>query len=84
MLDVRMEVAGKYSIAARQKWFVKGVNCGPFAPNSTDQFLPDMEQLRADFAQLHPLRTNCVRVCHPLVVGWGLDIAFEAGISQLC
>jgi GT2 family glycosyltransferase len=76
----RVRRDGKFFRLGREKFFVKGVTYGPFAPNSAGEYLPSPEQTRRDFEQILGLGCNCIRVYHvpPL---WLLDLAMEVGLK---
>ena len=76
----RVRRDGKFFRLGNQKFHVKGVTYGPFAPNAEGHYLPSREQTRKDFAQILELGCNCVRVYH-LPPSWFLDMAQEMGLK---
>ena len=70
----RVQRDGKFFRLGEEKFYVKGVTYGPFAPNSEGLFLPSAEQVRKDFEQLRKLGANCLRIYH-LPPKWFLDLA---------
>ena len=51
--DSRPIIDGKFFRVGKEKFFVKGITYGPFAPNADGESLPSREQT-AKYAQLHP------------------------------
>lgn len=74
--------AGKYLRLEGEKFLVKGVSYGPFAPNERGEPLPDPSQVRRDFSHIRQLGGNAVRVYFPPPV-WFLDEAVEHGLRVL-
>ncbi len=75
-------VAGKYLVQGRDKYYIKGVSYGPFAPNRQGEPFPEIEQLREDFSHLRSLGGNAVRVYFPPPM-WVLDEASAYGHKVL-
>ncbi|MFN3407942.1 MAG: glycosyltransferase [Limisphaerales bacterium] len=78
----RVSVDGKFFRLGREKFFVRGVTYGPFAPNAAGQPWASPEQTAADFAQLRQLGANVVRVYH-VPARWLLDLAHQHGLKLL-
>src|SRR5581483_6242303 len=76
----RVRRDGKFFRLGADKFYVKGVTYGPFAPNSDGHPLPDPAQVRKDFEQIRDLGGNCVRVYH-VPPAWFLDLAIECGLK---
>ncbi len=72
----RVCVSGKFFELDGQKWYLKGLTYGPFAPNSEGLFLPERNRLLADFQQIRELGANCLRLYHRPPT-WLLDAALE-------
>lgn len=74
----RITVDGKFFSAGGRRWFLKGLTYGPFAPNASlgGHYLPDLAQIRKDFAQIQRLGGNAIRVYHVPPVEL-LDLAAE-------
>ena len=70
----RVRRDGKFFRLGADKFFVKGVTYGPFAPNSRGENLPETEQVERDFAHIRSIGCNCIRVYH-LPPTWLLDLA---------
>jgi GT2 family glycosyltransferase len=60
----RVRVDGKFFRLGEEKFWVKGVTYGPFAPNDAGHHLPEPEQLERDLAQLRALGANTIRLYH--------------------
>jgi glycosyltransferase involved in cell wall biosynthesis len=78
----RVRRDGKFFRLGDDKFYVKGVTYGPFAPNSDDEALPEKPQVRLDFAQIRELGGNCIRLYH-LPPPWLLDVAQDYGLKIL-
>lgn len=76
----RVRRDGKFFRLGADKFFVKGVTYGPFAPDHNGLFLPGPSQTRADFEQIRALGGNCVRIYHVPPV-WFMDLALEMGLK---
>ena len=61
----RVRVSGKFFRIGGQKWFPKGLCYGPFRANRFGESLPEPERVNADFAHIHELGANCVRLYFP-------------------
>src|SRR5260370_39843109 len=77
---------GKYIYQDGQKFFVRGVSYGPFAPNSRGESYPEPDRVAADFALMGELGANLVRT-YVIPPPWMCDLAVKhelrlmAGIS---
>jgi GT2 family glycosyltransferase len=78
----RVSVDGKFFRLGKAKFFVKGVAYGPFAPNSAGQPWASVDQTTQDFARIHELGANVVRVYY-VPPKWILDLAQQHGIKLL-
>lgn len=77
----RVRTDGKFFRLGDQKFWVKGVTYGPFAPREGSGLqLPEAPQLHQDFRQIRGLGANVIRVYHvpPREV---LDLAHEYGLK---
>lgn len=74
-----VSVDGKFFRNQSQKWYVKGMTYGPFAPNEEGLFLPPRHDLARDFQHITSLGANCVRLYHP-PPAWVPDEAAAAGL----
>jgi hypothetical protein len=76
----RVRRDGKFFRLGAEKFHVKGVTYGPFAPDADRCYLPGPAQARRDFEQLVELGANCLRIyCVP--PKWFLDLAHEMGLK---
>ncbi len=75
----RVRRDGKFFRLGEEKFYVKGVTYGPFAPNRDGDPLPEAEQVRRDFRQIVDLGANVVRIYHT-PPRWFLDMALEMGV----
>lgn len=76
----RVKVEGKFFRLGSDKFFVKGVTYGPFAPNQDKEAFPSLTQAQSDMGLLQELGANLIRVYH-LPPRWFLDLAMENGIK---
>lgn len=76
----RVRRDGKFFRLGEEKFYVKGVTYGPFAPNRDTLPFPERQQVRKDFEQIHRLGANCIRIYH-LPPQWLLDMAGEIGLK---
>jgi O-antigen biosynthesis protein len=70
----RTRVDGKFFRLGAEKFYVKGVTYGPFAPNSAGEMFPEPDQAAHDFCQIRDLGANVLRVYYP-PPSWLLDLA---------
>ena len=70
----RVTLDGKFFRLGRQKFPVKGVAYGPFAPNLAGEPFAGPEQTERDLVAIRQLGANLVRVYEPPPV-WFLDLA---------
>lgn len=73
---MRVCAAGKLFELGGQRWLLKGLTYGPFAPNSSGKYFPELARLATDFAQARALGANCLRVYHKPTPAL-LDLALE-------
>jgi glycosyltransferase involved in cell wall biosynthesis len=78
----RVSVDGKFFRLGEQKFYVKGVAYGPFAPNAAGQLFASPEQTASDFAQIREQGANVVRV-YQVPQKWFLDLAVDHGLRVL-
>src|SRR4051812_12377522 len=76
----RVRRDGRFFRLGTEKFCVKGVTYGPFAPNADGEALPTRERTRADFELVRELGANCVRVYHN-PPPWFLDLADSVGLK---
>lgn len=80
VLTDRVRRDGKFFRLRSEKFYVKGVTYGPFAPDKHGLPLPSREQVRKDFRQMQELGANCLRIYH-VPPRWMLDLAHEHGLK---
>src|SRR6266550_493875 len=68
----RVRRDGKFFRLGAEKFYVRGVTYGPFAPNSDGEAFPSRTLTRKDFEQIVEMGANCVRIYH-LPPTWFLD-----------
>lgn len=78
----RVTVDGKFLRLGADKFTVKGVTYGPFAPNEAGEFFASPEQTKADFALIQELGANTLRVYHT-PPRWFMDLAQASGLKLL-
>jgi glycosyltransferase involved in cell wall biosynthesis len=78
----RVRVDGKFFRLGADKFFVKGVTYGPFAPNAHGEMFPVPDQARRDLAQIQSLGANVLRVYY-VPPRWFLDLLAEHGLKVL-
>jgi len=76
----RVRRDGKFFRLGAEKFFVKGVTYGPFAPGADGHHLPAPDVVRRDFELIRELNANCIRIYHVPPV-WFLDLADECGLK---
>ncbi|MDO8434063.1 MAG: glycosyltransferase [Candidatus Binatus sp.] len=75
----RLSTRGKYLFDGAQKFYVRGVSYGPFAPNSRGERYPEAERVAADFALMRTLGANVLRVYVP-PPAWMVEEAARADL----
>src|SRR5689334_136336 len=78
----RVRVDGKFFRLGEQKFYVKGLTYGPFAPNPQGEYFAGPEQTRADFELIRQLGANVLRVYY-VPPKWFLDLALEFGLRVM-
>jgi glycosyltransferase involved in cell wall biosynthesis len=78
----RVRLDGKFFRLDEQKFYVKGVCYGPFAPNLAGESFPALEQAARDCALVRELGSNLLRV-YEAPPRWFLDLAWEHGLKLL-
>ena len=78
----RVSVDGKFFRLGAEKFYVKGVAYGPFAPDPAGSRFSSPDQTAQDFALIRTLRANVIRVYH-IPSKWLLDLAAEHGLKLL-
>jgi GT2 family glycosyltransferase len=75
----RIRRDGKFFRLGSEKFYVKGVTYGPFAPNKDGEPLPERAQVRRDFEQMRELGANCLRI-YNIPPQWMLNLCQEMGL----
>ena len=75
----RIRRDGKFFRLGSDKFYVKGVTYGPFAPNRDGEPLPERAQVRRDFEQVLELGANTLRI-YNIPPKWMLDLAQVMGL----
>src|SRR5690348_8233868 len=78
----RVTVDGKFFRVGQEKFFLKGITYGPFAPNDQTGTFASPEQTARDFIQLRELGANLLRVYY-VPPRWLLELASEHGLKLL-
>src|SRR5512138_2371528 len=78
----RVSVDGKFFRLGGNKFYVKGVAYGPFAPNAAGQPFVSPEQTASDFVQIRELGANLIRI-YAVPGQWFLDLAAQHGLKVL-
>ena len=78
----RVEVDGRSFRLGGQKFHVKGVTYGPFAPDASGQTFATPERTALDFALVQELGANVVRLYH-VPPPWLLDLAAGHGLKVM-
>ena len=69
----RVTVDGKFFRLGENKFFVKGLSYGPFAPDADGKTFASPEQTAADFQFIRSANANLIRVYH-VPDPWFLDL----------
>ncbi len=77
-----IRVRAKFFFDGNEKFFVKGVTYGPFAPDEEGHFVGAPAQARRDFAQMCEMGVNLLRIYH-VPPRWFLDLAREHRLRVL-
>jgi GT2 family glycosyltransferase len=73
---------GKFFFAGGEKFFVKGVTYGPFAPGSHGSPFPERPVVERDFTLMRELGANTLRT-FTVPPRWLLDLAAEYGLRVI-
>ena len=76
----RVRRDGKFFRLGDEKFHVKGVTYGPFAPDANGQHFATRAQTRKDFEQILELGGNCVRIYY-VPPEWFLELARDMGVK---
>ena len=78
----RIILDGKFFRCGGEKFYLRGVTYGPFAPNAQRERFPTPQQTARDFAQIVDLGANLLRVYY-LPPPWFMDLSAEHGLKLL-
>ena len=78
----KIKLQGRFFFLNDEKFFVKGVTYGPFAPSRKGVPFPEPPLVEADFALMTELGANCFRTFTP-PPDWLLDIAAAYGLRAI-
>ena len=78
----RLTAHGKYLLDGADKFYLRGVSYGPFAPNSRGERYPEPERAAADFALMKRLGANVIRLYVP-PPPWMVEAAQKAGLRMM-
>jgi hypothetical protein len=78
----RLVPHGKYLLDGADKFYIRGVSYGPFAPNSRGERYPEPERAAADFALMSRLGANVIRLYVP-PPPWMVEEAQKAGLRMM-
>ncbi len=78
----RITVDGKFFRRGAEKFFVKGITYGPFAPNAQGEPFASPEKTAQDFVLIRELGANVLRVYDP-PPRWLLDLAAQSDLLLL-
>jgi len=78
----RVSIDGKFFRLGSQKFYVKGLTYGPFAPNEHGETFARPEQTRADMEQIRGAGANLLRVYY-VPPRWFLELAAEYDLKVL-
>jgi GT2 family glycosyltransferase len=78
----RTSVDGKFFQRGGERWRVKGVTYGPFAPNENGEHFPGRQRVAMDFQAMREASVNAIRTYY-VPPAWLLDLADEYGLQVL-
>jgi glycosyltransferase involved in cell wall biosynthesis len=71
-----------FFVEGDRKFFARGVSYGPFSPTQLGEPFPEKECVERDFALMHELGANTIRVYH-VPPGWLCELAAHFGLRLL-
>src|SRR5215210_7248515 len=78
----RPEVRGKFIFAGEEKFFIRGVTYGPFAPAADGSLYHDPATAAVDFGRMALIGANAVRT-YTVPPRWLLDVASDHGLRVM-
>jgi GT2 family glycosyltransferase len=76
----RVQVDGKFLARAGQRFRIRGVTYGPFAPDADGHQFPPADRVVGDFAEMQVIGINAIRTYH-LPPEWLLQLADQCGMG---
>lgn len=77
-----IRVRAKFFFEGKEKFFIKGVTYGPFAPDAAGDFVGTPEKVRKDLVLMQELGVNLLRIYH-VPPRWFLDLCREFRLRVL-
>lgn len=78
----RPHVRAKFFFRGEEKFFLRGITYGPFAPDANGDYFGSPESVRRDLSMIRGLGCNVLRVYYVPPV-WFCDLVAEAGLQLL-
>lgn len=78
----RPSIDGKFFRVGSEKFPVKGITYGPFAPDAEGRFFPSPAEVKRDLAQIRELGANLLRI-YTLPAKWFFELAAEHQLKIL-
>jgi O-antigen biosynthesis protein len=79
----RPSVRGKFIFVGNEKFYIKGVTYGAFAPREDGSEFHDLEKIERDFVAMAAHGINAVRIPHTVPPGSLLDAAYRQGLRVI-
>jgi len=79
----RPRVRGKFLFVGDEKFYVRGVTYGAFAPDAQGNEYQDLAKVERDFAQMAAVGINAVRIPHTMPPRALLDVAARHGLKVM-
>lgn len=80
--DPRLRASGNFLFCGEEKFFIKGVSYGTFAPGARGESFPECGIVARDFAMMRAAGFNSLRT-YDVPPRWLLDLAAEYGLRIL-
>ena len=81
-MNHRVRARAKFFFEGDQKFFLKGVTYGTFAPDAEGYYVGPSAKARLDLSMMRDAGVNGVRVYHA-PPKWFLDLAIEFGVRVM-
>jgi len=79
----RPRVRGKFLFIGDEKFYIRGVTYGAFAPDAQGNEYQDLAKVERDFAQMAAVGINAVRIPHTMPPRGLLDVAARHGLKVM-